>query len=104
MEDIKYIYFEVHSITGAEISSPTIENVNVLLIKPRTCSTGNWGFVNMTERKKSKGSSYLVVEQNWIDLEVFNKYPQDRMLKNDVTAALNIINEKLRGILLKELI
>lgn len=52
MKKIKYIYFEIKYINGVDSTKPTIENENILLIKPHTNSNGVWEFTNITERKR----------------------------------------------------
>jgi hypothetical protein len=67
--DYKYIYFEIKYNTGVYESIPTIENENVLLNKPKTNSSGLWGFLNMNERKGLSKPTFSVTDQCWVDLE-----------------------------------
>lgn len=96
---IKYIYFEVNHITGSDPTQKSVENENVLLIKPHTNSSGIWGFENMTEIGFSQ-PSFSIVNQYWIDLEKFNnsKYllPVEVEFENYVDIALKKIKVKLR--------
>lgn len=73
MKKIKYIYFEINQITGINSTNKKIENENVLLIKPKTNSSGIEGYTNMTERKGFSKPTFSVVNQYWINLEKFNK-------------------------------
>jgi hypothetical protein len=97
MNEIKYIYFEIKYVKGVGRTEPTIENENVLLIKPNTNSSGVWGFTNITERKGFKEPTFSIVEQNWIDLEKF-KEEQHKVydsLKKQVDTVLERLNQKL---------
>ncbi len=97
MNEIKYIYFEIKYIKGVNETEPTIENENVLLIKPNTNSSGVWGFTNITERKGFSEPTFSIVEQNWIDLEKFKEEQHkvyDRV-KKQVNMVLEILNQKL---------
>ena len=97
MNEIKYIYFEIKYVKGVGETKPTIENENVLLIKPKTNSSGVWGFTNITERKGFSEPTFSIVEQNWIDLEKF-KEEQHKIydsLKKQVDMVLERLNQKL---------
>lgn len=48
---IKYLYFEVYWQEGEMPSKPEIRNENILLLKPHTNSSGEWGFRNVTQSK-----------------------------------------------------
>jgi hypothetical protein len=97
MNEIKYIYFEIKYIKEVDETEPTIENENVLLIKPTTNSSGIWGFTNITERKGFSEPTFSIVEQNWIDLEKFQveNHKIYSKLKSQVDDVLDRLNQKL---------
>jgi hypothetical protein len=66
----------------------TIENENILLLKPKTNSLGIWG---CTHIQKSRFLTYIT-HQYWIDLE---KLEPGSYLKPVVDDALKKIYEKL---------
>lgn len=96
---IKYIYFEVYWQEGEQPSEPIIRNENILLLKPHTNSSGEWGFRNVTKGRYY----YATVDQFWIDLEkykaqkvkwddpVFSKH--DRWVQETLTKITNRQNE-----------
>lgn len=97
-KEIKYIYFEIKYVKGVGETEPTIENENVLLIKPTTNSSGVWGFTNITERNGFSEPTFSIVEQNWVDLEKF-KEGQSKVynkFKKQVDIVLERLNEKLK--------
>jgi hypothetical protein len=99
MNEIKYIYFEIKYVKGVDETKPTIENENVLMFKPKTNSSGVWGFTNITERKGSSEPTFSIVEQNWIDLEKFSKenhrvYSKLKSQVDDVLNRLNRLNRE----------
>jgi hypothetical protein len=73
---VKYIYFELNHYTGEE---ETIENMNILLMKPETNSEGIWGITHITETFRTKTrdhfgvekKTFRVVNQHWVDLEKY---------------------------------
>ena len=90
MEEVKYIYFEVHYLSQRYTKpEKTIQNENILVNKPRTNSIGYWGFRSMTKRHPRPGvveenPVHYVVEQNWIDL---TKLPVNGMGAMNITTA-----------------
>lgn len=96
MDDLKYIYYEIKYIAGENSTEETIENENVLMIKPHTNSNGIWGFRNCTKRHNCESYSY--VEQNWIDLEKFKNATHDVWEKDReyVKKVLKLLDKKLR--------
>ncbi len=96
MKKIKYIYFEINQITGCNSKYKTIQNENVLLIKPHTNSSGIRGFTNMTERKGFSEPTFSIVNQYWIDLKKFKeeKYKVCQELKTWVNIVLDKLNKK----------
>jgi len=93
--NIKYIYFEVKYVVGAGPTEPNIENENVLLLEPKTNSSGFWGFTNVTERKNFDKPTFSIVEQTWINLELFNTTENlDEKLKSRVDEALKKIKNR----------
>jgi hypothetical protein len=64
---IKYLYFEIHWQDGEMPTNPEIRNENILLLKPHTNSSGEWGFTNVTKSKYYT----TTVDQSWIDLEKY---------------------------------
>jgi len=68
---VKYIYFEIYSITGREFVEPKIQKENGLMFKPHTNSNGIWIFTNVTERKGFTLPTFVYVEQYWIDLDKY---------------------------------
>jgi len=97
MNEIKYIYFEIKYVKGVDGTEPTIENENVLLIKPNTNSIGVWGFMNITQRHGFSEPTFSIVEQNWIDLEKFKEenHKVYSKLKTQVDDVLDRLNQKL---------
>jgi len=73
--EIKYVYFEVHSVIGVDPIEEFITNENILLFKPpHTNELGSWSCKHATERKEMSIPTYFLVEQNWIDFEKFKEY------------------------------
>jgi hypothetical protein len=102
---MKYIYFEIKYISGYNSTEQRIENENILLNKPHTNSGGVWGFTSITERHGFEGPSFSVVQQNWIDLEKFDReHTVYKGLKNQVDIVLERINLKLRDNKLKRIV
>ena len=97
MNEIKYIYFEIKYVKGVGETEPTIENV--LLIKPKTNSSGVWGFTNITERKGFSEPTFSIVNQYWIDLEKLNHDNSELYgeLKKQLVLVLEKINNKLNN-------
>jgi hypothetical protein len=93
---IKYIYFEIYWQEGEQPSDPIIRNENILLFKPHTNSSGEWGFRNVTKGKYY----YAIVDQSWIDLEKYKaqkvKWDDPVFSKYDkwVQEALNKLKER----------
>lgn len=98
-DEIKYIYFEINYVKGIGEINPTIENENVLLIKPKTNSNGVWSFTNITERKGLSHPTFSIVEQYWIDLEKFKKVQHKvyNSLKKQVDMVLEKVNQKIEN-------
>ena len=97
--EIKYIYFEIKFTKGGSFSTePKITNENVLMIKPHTNSSGNWGFTNITERTHMSEKIYTIVDQNWIDLEKykFGGYSISNKLDQQIKECLILLKEKTK--------
>ena len=72
---IKYIYYEIKHLQGDNFPPPftlTMENENVLLVKPTTNSSGIWGFRHVNDRQFKDRKEFSVTDQYWIDLEKYN--------------------------------
>lgn len=101
---IKYIYFEIQTITGANNTGPVVQNENVLGICPRTNSDGMWAFKNFNERRGFSEKSFCIVDQYWIDLEKHKNRTMDYQingigsLDKVIENVLITINEKLVGV------
>jgi hypothetical protein len=96
--NIKYIYYEKYAIynsDGKEVVKEKIQNINALLIKPNTNSSGIWGYRNVTEHKGK--NEFVLLEQIWIDLEKY-KFGKQIYLKSDnnIYKCLEYINIKIR--------
>ena len=94
MNDIKYIYFEVYSISGVEIVEPRLQNINALIFKPQTNSSGFWGYTNMTKRRND--DTFVWVHQNWVDIEKYNNKKLHHNMDNYIIECLKYLNVKLR--------
>jgi hypothetical protein len=73
--DIKYIYYEIKHLRGDNFPPPctlTMENENVLMLKPKTNSKGVHGFRHVTDRQFKDRKEFSVTDQYWIDLEKYN--------------------------------
>ena len=72
-----YIYFERHKESGKTIENSkwTIKNCNILVNCPESLnSNGLWGFRHVTERRHPrKESTFLTVDQYWMDPHLFLK-------------------------------
>lgn len=88
----KYIYFDIihkhndydnNNAQGKKFTHKII-NENILLSKPKTNSSGIWGFTSIDEDKTS-------IQQHWINLEKYNI--NDIITVNNT---LELINIKLR--------
>lgn len=97
----KYIYFEVYWISNSNgyITSPILQNENILMIKPKTNSDGIWGYRNVTERKGK--DEFVTVDQYWINLKIYKPYEID--VDDFLQEALSKLNIKLRSAKLKNL-
>lgn len=92
---IKYIYFEKHCHNkniGGELKE-SIKNINCLLFKPETNSSGIWGFTTITDISYIKThKAYLRIDQYWIDLEKYNIENNTKISKKD-GMIINVINK-----------
>lgn len=97
MQEIRYIYFEVIQIGGAKLSEQKIDNENALLFKPHTNSSGIWSHRYTIEQRRFSGSTILLIDQYWIDLEKFKKEKHKvyQKLKKQVDIVLKKLNKKL---------
>ena len=98
---IQYIYFEVNRVTGENATEPVLENVNGLILKPHTNSSGVWGFTNLTERppppKTDRKSSYAYVLQFWVDLDKYKfGHERSKELDKNIAEAVDIITKNLK--------
>lgn len=98
---IKYLYFEIYWQDGEMPTKPEIRNENILLLKPHTNSSGEWGFTNVTKSKYYT----TTVDQSWIDLEKYSAYRAKKIKQSDpgfnnydkwVQEALNKVKLKLK--------
>jgi len=79
MKPIKYIYFEVFrkTVQGLGWDDPRIQNENILLIKPKTNSSGIWVVNHLHKFHDNDNiSGHFLVDQYWIDLD---KYKPSKM-------------------------
>lgn len=89
--NMKYIYFEIRKISNIDNTlnkKEEIQNANILLIKPKTNSSGVWSYRYMTDIYNStagsphmgsslKIESIIVTDQYWIDIDKYKNYRRD---------------------------
>lgn len=88
---MKYIYFEIHR-DSRYVKTFTIQNVNGLVYRPHTNSTGWWGFTNATYYYNGYK---LIVEQYWIDMDKYDSATYVNRYMNDVMTILKKYEEEL---------
>lgn len=103
MPDIKYIYFETYGkVRDSDRASHNcinhkIQNVNVLMLKPETNSSGYWQIRHVT-----KGDNFnICVDQYWVYLDKFNAEYKERCywtryLHGRIKEAMEVIEELIK--------
>ena len=86
---IKYIYFEQYNLNN---NGPIIQNENILYHKPKTNTSGFWGFMNVT---KSRNRT-VIVNQYWVDFEKYDWNNQNTHIDDVIHDCVEIIINKIQ--------
>jgi hypothetical protein len=101
---MKYIYFEIRKISGYGETPETIQNENILMIKPHTNSEGIWQYHIISERKGFPEISFLLISQCWVDLTKFKSSDNsDLKLKSIIDRVVANIEDKRFDMYMDEL-
>lgn len=108
--NMKYIYFEIRKISNIDNTlnkKEEIRNANILLLKPKTNSSGVWSYRYMTDIYNSlKIESTIVTDQYWIDIDKYKNYRRDSQysITYDIDNIVDNVIKLNRDILINNII